>query len=120
MAFDTASDPPSKGIADERGAHVVAESGIPRGRAAWFGGPNVRIGPRIAPIVAPIGSETAATSSSDLSNAEDIMLKQKSDEENCAIQYRTCSWQKVRLSSWLQDKRFFPCRPDGSQGMALR
>ncbi|ETS76413.1 hypothetical protein PFICI_11800 [Pestalotiopsis fici W106-1] len=95
MAFDTASDPPSKGIADERGANLVAEPGIPRGRAAWFGGPNVRIGPRIAPIVAPIGSETAATSSSDLSNAEDIMLKQKSDEENCAIQYRTCSWQKT-------------------------
>lgn len=95
MGFDTVSDPPTKGIADERGAHVAAEPGRPQGLSAWFGGPNVRIGRRISPLVAPIGSEAAATSDSDINNAEDIMMKQKSDEENAAIQYRTCSWQKT-------------------------
>ncbi|KAK6067643.1 neutral amino acid [Seiridium cupressi] len=96
MAFDSASDPP-KGVADERGAGYVAEPGVPRGRSAWFGGKDVKIGPRIAPIVAPIGSSSAATSTSDLNSADEILIKQKASEENCAIQYRTCSWQKVRL-----------------------
>ncbi|KAH8673985.1 transmembrane amino acid transporter protein [Xylariales sp. PMI_506] len=70
MAADAASDiPPKETIADERGGTdygAAATGSIPRGRAAWFGGQDVRIGPRIAP-----------------------------SEENCAIQYRTCSWQKT-------------------------
>ncbi|KAI0128468.1 amino-acid permease [Xylariales sp. AK1849] len=93
MAFDTASDPP-KSVADERGTgfdhgHGDTKS---RGRSAWFGGRNVRIGPRIAPVVVPL--DTATGSSSDLSSNE-ILLKQREKEENCAIQYRTCSWQKT-------------------------
>ncbi|KAK9779042.1 putative Amino acid transporter transmembrane domain-containing protein [Seiridium cardinale] len=94
MTFDSASDPP-KGVADERGVGYVAEPGVPRGRAAWFGGKDVKIGPRIAPIVAPIGTASAATSTSDLNSADEILIKQKASEENCAIQYRTCSWQKT-------------------------
>jgi hypothetical protein len=64
----------------------------PTGWSAWFGGKNVRIGPRIAAHVAPI--ESAASSQSDLSSNE-ILLKQRESEENASIKYRTCSWQKV-------------------------
>ncbi|KAI1854632.1 hypothetical protein JX265_007499 [Neoarthrinium moseri] len=91
MAFDNASDPP-KTVPDERGADFDPEPTIPRGWSAWFGGPGVKIGPRIAPVVAPIGS--SGGSESDLSSDE-ILLKQKESEADCAIQYRTCSWQKT-------------------------
>ncbi|OTA81616.1 hypothetical protein M434DRAFT_401354 [Hypoxylon sp. CO27-5] len=66
---------------------------IPRGWSAWFGGPRVRIGPRIAPQIAPISSEMR-DSESDLSS-DAILNKQIEQEANCAIQYRTCSWQKT-------------------------
>lgn len=95
MGFDNVSDPP-KGLADERGTAYSAQPGVPRGRAAWFGGKDVHIGPRIAPVVAPI-SGSPAGSTSDLSTADEILLKQKASEEGAAIQYRTCSWQKVRI-----------------------
>jgi hypothetical protein len=97
MGYDSASDPPSKtAVADA--AHTSdydhVEPVIPTGWSAWFGGPNVRIGPRIAPVIAPIPSDS--NSDSDLSSNQ-ILQKQMADEENCSIQYRTCSWQKVRL-----------------------
>lgn len=93
MTSEKVSDLPPKAAADERGTDVDTEAAtIPRGRAAWFGGPGVKIGPRIAPVVAPLGVDVG--SESDLSSNE-ILLKQRESEENCAIQYRTCSWQKV-------------------------
>lgn len=95
-AFDNGNDP-QKVIADERGTAYGTQPGIPRGRAAWFGGKTVQIGPRICPIVAPI-TNSATGSESDVSNADEILLKQKASEEGAAIQYRTCSWQKVRSS----------------------
>ncbi|EMR62278.1 putative n amino acid transport system protein [Eutypa lata UCREL1] len=65
---------------------------MPRGLSAWFGGPNVKIGPRISPLVVPV----VATSESDSDlGSEAILHKQLEAEADCAIQYRTCSWQKT-------------------------
>ena len=83
------STPPSRDSADP---NYDAEATIPRGLSAWFGGPNVKIGPRIAPQIIPVVPVTG--SSSDLSS-EAILNKQIESEANAAIQYRTCSWQKT-------------------------
>lgn len=99
MGFDSASDPPSKTAVPNQSSssdYGGVESTIPRGWSAWFGGSDVRIGPRIAPVIAPLPTDNS--SDSDL-NSTQILLKQKQDEENCAIQYRTCSWQKVGFCS---------------------
>ncbi|KAK7751486.1 hypothetical protein SLS62_006571 [Diatrype stigma] len=82
------SNSPSSGSGD---LNYGAETAIPRGSSAWFGGPNVRIGPRIAPLVAPI---VTSESDSEL-GSETILSKQIEAEADCAIQYRTCSWQKT-------------------------
>lgn len=85
------STPPSRDSADP--SYDAEATTIPRGLSAWFGGPNVRIGPRIAPQINSVVPTSG--SSSDLSS-EAILNKQIEAEANCAIQYRTCSWQKVR------------------------
>lgn len=64
----------------------------PRGYSAWFGGPNVTVGPRIGPVLKSI---TIVDSDSEDSSA--ILDKQFALEEGHAIKYRTCSWQKVRV-----------------------
>lgn len=69
-----------------------AEAGIPSGRAGWFGGSDVAIGPRIGPVLSSI-SMGDASDTDDSSSA--ILHKQKALEDGHAIQYRTCSWQKV-------------------------
>lgn len=63
----------------------------PRGFADWFGGRNMTIGPRIAPISSSMVTSDAASEES----SEAILNKQLASEDGCAIQYRTCSWQKV-------------------------
>lgn len=93
MGTEKALDAPSKPPVDERRADYDTEATIPRGRAAWFGGPGVKIGPRIAPLLVPVGAP--GESDSDI-NSDEILLKQRESEQNSAIQYRTCSWQKVR------------------------
>jgi hypothetical protein len=62
----------------------------PRGFSSWFGGRNVTVGPRIGPVLAgiPIDSDSDDSSSA-------ILEKQIALEDGHAIQYRTCSWQKV-------------------------
>lgn len=79
------------------------EPTVPRGRSAWFGGSNVRIGPRIGPVITgiPVDSETDDSSSA-------ILGKQIALEEGCAIQYRTCSWQKVRHAQSLDHRCAVP------------
>ncbi|KAB5576098.1 amino-acid permease [Coniochaeta sp. 2T2.1] len=62
----------------------------PRGYSAWFGGPNVTIGPRIGPVLDSISLDS---DSEDSSSA--ILDKQIALEDGHAIQYRTCSWQKT-------------------------
>jgi len=61
------------------------------GFSSWFGGKEVRIGPRIGPV---LYSSTIDISSSDESS-DAILVKQRELEDGNAIQYRTCSWQKV-------------------------
>lgn len=78
---------------DEPTGYEAHDVTIPRGWSAWFGGPRVRIGPRIAPQIAPV-SDDIQDSNSELSS-DAILNKQLEQEANCAIQYRTCSWQKV-------------------------
>ncbi|RYP58628.1 hypothetical protein DL770_010389 [Monosporascus sp. CRB-9-2] len=74
------------------GADYDTEAAVPRGLSAWFGGPGVRIGPRIAPLIAT--GIPSSESDSDLSS-EAILGKQLEAEADCAIQYRTCSWRKT-------------------------
>lgn len=81
-------------ILDEPSTYDGHEATIPRGWSAWFGGPRVRIGPRIAPHVVPLSIDSHESDSGLSSDA--ILNKQLEEEANCAIQYRTCSWQKVR------------------------
>lgn len=70
-------------------------TGSPQGWSAWFGGKDVVAGPRIGPVLTSISlggqSDTEETSSA-------ILDKQLALESNAAIQYRTCSWQKVRFA----------------------
>lgn len=63
----------------------------PTGWSSWFGGRNVVIGPRIGPV---LDSISTSDSDSDLSGSA-ILDKQLAAEDGAAIQYRTCSWQKV-------------------------
>lgn len=72
-------------------ADAGSGTGMPRGRSAWFGGTDVQIGPRIGPILSSISS---CYDSDESSSA--ILDKQVADEEGHSIQYRTCSWYKVR------------------------
>ncbi|RYP22987.1 hypothetical protein DL767_008945 [Monosporascus sp. MG133] len=87
MNSENPSDPPLAA-----GANYDTEAAIPRGLSAWFGGPGVRIGPRIAPLIAT--GIPSGESDSDLSS-EAILGKQLAAEADCAIQYRTCSWRKT-------------------------
>jgi hypothetical protein len=81
--FDTANGRPSRS----------APVSTPRGYSAWFGGPNVTVGPRIAPVLKGIALDSDTDDSSSA-----ILDKQIALEDGHAIQYRTCSWQKVRSS----------------------
>jgi hypothetical protein len=62
--------------------------------ASWFGGKGVTIGPRIGPVLDSISDVSSSDESSDA-----ILTKQREIEDGKAIQYRTCSWQKVRSPS---------------------
>lgn len=75
---------------DRRDSELDAPS--PGRWSAWFGGPSVRVGPRIGPAIVGVGTDS--NSESDLSS-DAILGKQKALEEGHAIQYRTCSWQKT-------------------------
>jgi hypothetical protein len=75
----------------ERHPSTSVPVSTPRGWSAWFGGKNVTVGPRIAPV---LDGMTFDSDSEDSSSA--ILDKQIALEDGHAIQYRTCSWQKVR------------------------
>lgn len=92
---DKYSPPPvspeeKKGL--EHSSNLDVERANPSGRARWFGGRNIYVGPRIGPVLSSLSS-SYASDSDDSSTA--ILHKQKESEANAAIQYRTCSWQKV-------------------------
>lgn len=77
---------------DRRPAPSRAVS-TPRGYSAWFGGPAVTVGPRIGPVLDGIAIDSDTDDSSSA-----ILDKQIALEDGHAIQYRTCSWQKVRCN----------------------
>jgi hypothetical protein len=64
----------------------------PNGWSAWFGGKSTVIGPRIGPVLEGINIGESDTDESSTG----ILDKQIALEAGNAIQYRTCSWQKVR------------------------
>lgn len=99
-----------KKVVNSHGPDV--EGAAPTGRARWFGGANVGVGPRIAPVLASTLSAAYGSDSDDSSSA--ILHKQKEAEANATIKYRTCSWQKVcvPLSECVllpTSRRLFPC-----------
>jgi hypothetical protein len=59
--------------------------------AWWFGGKNVIIGARIAPV--PVDLLLDSSDTDDTASA--ILNKQKELEDGHSIQYRTCIWQKA-------------------------
>lgn len=79
--FDTAERRPVRSV----------PATTPRGFSAWFGGPNTTVGPRIGPMIEGISHDSDTDDSSSA-----ILDKQIALEDGHAIQYRTCSWQKVR------------------------
>lgn len=81
-----------KNAVDDHHSHDIEAGATPSGRARWFGGRNIYVGARIGPVLSSLSSNY--NSDSDDSSAT-ILLKQKESEANAAIQYRTCSWQKV-------------------------
>lgn len=92
MSLHDSNKPPSednKKTADY--VDAASSPSVPTGRSAWFGGKDVAIGPRISPVLSSI---SLVGSDSDESSTA-ILDKQIALEDGCAIQYRTCSWQKV-------------------------
>lgn len=87
------SDTDHKNIVDS-GSPDPELGAVPSGRAQWFGGKDVLIGHRIGPVLSSL-SGNFAEESDDSSSA--ILNKQKADEANATIQYRTCSWQKTAM-----------------------
>ncbi|KIH92006.1 hypothetical protein SPBR_03273 [Sporothrix brasiliensis 5110] len=65
------------------------EPAVSPGVSSWWGG-GIKIGPRIGPDI----TGSSLDSDSDDSSAA-ILEKQLAQEDGCAIQYRTCSWQKT-------------------------
>ncbi|PTB74860.1 hypothetical protein M440DRAFT_1336728 [Trichoderma longibrachiatum ATCC 18648] len=59
--------------------------------ASMFGGPNVWVGPRIAPLPAYLKNDLSESEES----SEAILNRQLASEDGTSIQYRTCSWQKT-------------------------
>ena len=83
------------GKRDAEVASVVKKSS----RLAYiFGGQNMTVGPRIAPVPEHMKDGIATPTSTDyedVTSAEAIIQKQINSENGAAIQYRTCSWQKT-------------------------
>jgi len=80
--------------AEKNSGNIETESPSPNsstGFSSWFGGKHVKIGPRIGPVLDSFSVE----SSSGDESSDAILAKQREIEDGNAIQYRTCSWQKV-------------------------
>ena len=92
MALSKSPSEEKKAFGDVDNAGADAEVPSPTRWSAWFGGPNVIVGPRISPLRSNGHSESDTEDSSSA-----ILQKQLALEAGCAIQYRTCSWQKVAL-----------------------
>ncbi len=81
----------SSGEEEKQTESVTFSDADPPSRfSAWFGGESVVIGPRIGPVL-----DSLALGADD---GTFILDKQLAAEDGNAIQYRTCSWQKVCTS----------------------
>ena len=60
-----------------------------------FGGPDVVVGPRITPLPHHLREDASSAADDSSLTASEILSKQIASEENNAIRYRTCSWQKT-------------------------
>lgn len=58
---------------------------------------GLKVGARIAPVLPHLRG--ADFSDSDSVNGQDVLEKQLELESGNALQYRTCSWQKVSVQS---------------------
>lgn len=92
----TGSDPAKEKVPDLEASNSRVTEKSTR-MAAVFGGNNVSVGPRIAPIADHMKDEAPSLSSDseDAASADAILRQQLASEEDNAIQYRTCSWQKT-------------------------
>ena len=88
------SDPSKQEPSDLEASNVTLKSSRMHN---IFGGNNVYVGPRIAPIADHMKDEAPSVSSDseDAASADAILRQQLASEEDNAIQYRTCSWQKT-------------------------
>ncbi|KAK4233509.1 amino-acid permease [Achaetomium macrosporum] len=89
----TASDEQKETIRDGKPQRREPEVPSPTGWSSWFGGPDVIIGPRIGPVLSSISLGSDSSDTEQDSTA--ILEKQLALEDGHAIQYRTCSWQKM-------------------------
>ena len=76
---------------DSPGAGLPVEEKKSARWASAFGGKDIQVGPRIAPL---LGQKREGDPESH-DSAEAILEAQKAAEDGQSIQYRTCSWQKT-------------------------
>jgi hypothetical protein len=86
---NTDKDNISNGKRDS-GSNLDAEKGS-KGRYGKYGNSDKSVGGRIGPVLGHLASYDFGSDDS----SSDILGKQLEMEANDAIQYRTCSWQKV-------------------------
>lgn len=75
-----------------------------RSKRSRFGSSNRAVGGRIAPVLPHLKGYDFGSDDS----GSDVLGKQIELEADNAIQYRTCSWQKVGLSSLLASSMCLP------------
>jgi hypothetical protein len=88
--FTESKEPPVFGSKTDPGSNLDLE-GIGEKQKAKFGRSDKSVGGRIAPVLPHLRGYDFGSDDS----GEDILGKQIELEAGNAIQYRTCSWQKV-------------------------
>ena len=81
---------------EEPGRNVDLEASKEKAAKTKYGHSDRSVGARIAPVLPHLRGYDFETDDSE----SDILGKQLELEAGNAIQYRTCSWQKVCTTSW--------------------
>ncbi|KAL1898274.1 hypothetical protein Sste5346_003682 [Sporothrix stenoceras] len=84
-----AESPKNEKLESPQVAEFDPEPASQGGISSWWGS-GLKIGPRIGPDITGSSLESDSEDSSAT-----ILEKQLAQEDGCAIQYRTCSWQKT-------------------------
>ena len=100
--FTKSKETPVLGSMVDSGSNRDLE-GIGEKPRAKFGHSDKSVGGRIAPVLPHLRGYDFGSDES----GEDILGKQIELEAGNAIQYRTCSWQKVSISLSLKSIRLF-------------